>query len=205
MTLLEYMIGEFNYNEPIEINSIRYYNYSRSWLFKELRSLIEKGEIKRFASGTYYIPKKMFFGDSYLDPRKVVERRFITNGIDIYGYISGVSLLNQVGLSTQVPNMTELVTNRETTRVRDLSVGNQRVRARRARTTITTDNVKALQLLDLVAVLNPDVLGETERFMLSRYIKSSGVTRTAVAQNLRYFPARTAMNLMECEVAYELA
>ena len=205
MTLLEYMIDEFNYNEPISINSIRYYNYSRQWLFKELKSLIEKGEIKRFTNGIYYIPKKMFYGHSYLDPRKVVERRFISNGVDIYGYISGVSLLNQVGLTTQVPNLIELVTNRETTRVRDINVGNQRVRARRARTTITMENVNVLQLLDLMTAIKPVNMGDTERFMLSKYTKSSGVTRASVMQYLCYFPARTATNLVECGVVYELA
>ena len=204
MTLGEYLKDKFGYNEPIYIDEIRFRDYSRPWIFSELKKLVDSGDIRRFDTGIYYFPVKMVFGDSFLEPHKVVERRFISDGNDVYGYIAGVSLLNLTGLSTQVPNLIELVTNNETTRVRDIKVGSQKVRARRSRTTITKENVTALQFLDLMNSVTPAAMDETERLMLRKYIKNSGVTRSAVTQYAGVFPAKAMKNMIESGIAYEL-
>jgi len=204
MTFGEYLKDKYGYNEPIYINEISFKNYSRPWIFNELKKLVAVGDIKRFAAGIYYFPVKMFFGDSFLNPRKVVERRFLSDGDDVYGYIAGVSLLNLTGLSTQVPNLIELVTNNETTRVRDINIGVQKVRARRSRTTVTKENVNTLQFLDLMNSVTLASMDETERFMLRKYAKDSGVTRNAVTQYTGIFPARAMKNMIESGIAYEL-
>ena len=178
----EYLKNKYGTGEPIYREEIEFKNYSRSWIFKELNKLIENGEIKRFDTAIYYFPKKMSYGESVLNPRKVVERRFLTDGYEVYGYLTGVSLLNMVGLSTQVPNLIELVTNNESTRVRDIKIGFQRVRARRSRTVITKDNANALQFLDLMNTITLNVLGETEQYMLRKYTKDAGVTRDSVSE-----------------------
>ena len=205
MALLEDLIDKYGYNEPIYLSDVQYGNYSRPWIAKEFKKMVDKGEIKRFDTGIYYFPQKLFFGDSFLDSRKVVERRFLRNGNEIYGYVAGISLLNQVGLSTQVPNLIELVTNKEATRVRDIRIGNQRVRVRRSRTKITKENAKALQFLDLMNSINPVVMDETERLMLRKYILSSGVTRDSVMKHTRYFPAKAVKNLVDSGAVYDLS
>jgi hypothetical protein len=146
----------------------------------------------------------MFFGDSLLDPAKVVRKRFLENGNDVYGYIAGATLANIAGISTQVPNLIELVTNNETTRVRDIKVGPQKVRARRARTPITKENFKPLQLLDLMSGIIPANLDETELFMLKKFVRSLGVSKNQVLQYVGYFPAKAARNVNESGVLYEL-
>ena len=205
MALGDYLKEKYGFNEPIYFEDIKFKNYSRPWLFNELKKLVESGEIKRFDTGIYYFPIKMFFGDSFLDPRKVVERRFISNGDDVYGYIAGASLLNQTGLSTQMPNLIELVTNNETTRVRNINVGTQQVRARRSRTTVTKDNVKVLQFLDLMNSITSAVMEETEQFMLRKFVKDSGVIRNAITQYAGLFPAKAMKNMIESGIVYELA
>jgi len=205
MALKKFLKDTYGVGEPIYVSEIRFENYSRPWIYKELKKMVDSGEMKRFDKGIYYFPKKMFFGDSYLNPRKVVERRFLSDGDEIYGYVSGLSLLNQAGISTQVPNLIELVTNNETTRVRDINVGKQRVRARRSRTTVTKENANVLQFLDLMNIITPNALDETERFMLSKFIRSSGVTKEAVSQYAGYFPAGAMKNMIESGAAYDLA
>ena len=205
MSLNTFLKDTYGIGEPIYVSEIQFENYSRQWIFKELKKIVDKGELKRFDTGIYYFPKKMFFGDSYLNPRKVVERRFLSNGDEVYGYLAGLSLLNQAGLSTQVPNLIELVTNNESTRVRDINVGKQHVRARRSRTTVTKENAKALQFLDLMNIITPSAMDETERFMLIKFIKSSGVTRETISRYAEYFPARAMKNMIESGAAYDLA
>ena len=204
MTFSEYLKEEYGENEPIYIKDIRFNGYSRPWIFKELKKLADSGEIKRFDVGIYYFPVKMFYGEGTLNARKVIERRFLTNGNDVYGYVAGASLMNQTGLSTQVPNLLELVSNNESTRVRDIDVGDQRVRAHRSRTTVTKDNYMTLQFLDLISSISPKAMDETERFMLSKYINAIGVKKQAVSQYSGFFPAKTMKNLVESGAAYEL-
>jgi len=204
MNFSDYLKNKYGENEPIYIEDIQFENYSRPWIFRELKKLVDNGEIKRFDTGIYYFPIKMFYGDGALNPLKVIQRRFLYDGDNVYGYVSGISLLNQAGLSTQVPNFLELVTNNESTRVRDIRVGNRRVRARRSRTAVTKENVNTLQFLDLMNVIKPSAMDETERFMLVRYIKSSGVTRDEASRYAGYFPAKAMKNMMESGAVYEL-
>jgi len=201
----DYLKDKYGLNEPIFIDEIQFNNYSRAWIFVELRKMVESGEIKRFESGVYYFPTKMFFGDSLLDSRKVVKRRFLSDGAEVYGYIAGASLMNLAGLSTQVPNLIELVTNKESTRVRNINIGAQRVRARRGRTIITKDNVAALRLLDLMNVVTPAIMDEIEIFMLAKYTKDSGVTRKEISRYASLFPAKAMKNMIESGAVYELA
>ena len=205
MTFANYLKDTFGINEPIYVEDISFENYSRPWIFRELKKLTESGELKRFDKGIYYFPEKRVWGDSVLDSDKIVMPRFITDGKEVYGYIAGLSLMNKAGLSTQVPNLTEIVTNKETTRVRDVYIGYRRIRARRSRTTITKENVRTLQFLDLMNSIIPKEMGELERFMLSRYIKDSGVTREAVTKYAGFYPARATKNMMESGAVYELA
>ena len=204
MTLGEYLKDKFGCNEPIYISEIRFKDYSRSWIFSQLKKLVESGEIKRFDRGIYYFSVKTLFGDSLLDPYKVLVRRFLSDGNNIYGYFAGAYLLNRTGLSTQVPALIELVSNNEKTRVRDIEIGKTRIRVRRSRTTVTKENITTLQFLDLMNSVTLASMDETKKFMLRRYIKESGVTRNAVTQYANLFPTKVMENIIESGIAYEL-
>jgi len=211
MKFNDYLKEKFGINEPIYIEDVSFGNYSRTWIFTELKRLVEVGELKRFDRGIYYFPKESSWREGYalLNSDKVVERRFITDGNEIYGYVAGLSLWNKSGLSTQVPNLLEISTNNESTRVRDVNIGNQRVRARRSRTTITKENVRTLQLLDLMNVMqSAEEMDEVERFMLSKFVKKAkdaGVTKESVTEYSKFFPAAAIKNMFESGVIYELA
>lgn len=50
------------------------------------------------------------------------------NKSETYGYVTGISFANQLGLTTQMPAVIEVVTNRESTNGRMIMVGNLKVR-----------------------------------------------------------------------------
>lgn len=205
MKLYEFLIENYGYNEPIFVNEISFGNYSRPWLFKELKKLVDANALKRFDIGIYYIPKKMTWGDSFPDSYKVVEKRFLSDSKKCYGYVSGLTLLNKLGLTTQMPNMIELVTNNETTRVRDLKVGGVNVRARRARTKITKGNVNTLQFLDLMNGIGIQSISKDDKIMLYRFVRESGVTLNDVTKYAGLFPAKAMKNMIESGVVNEIA
>jgi hypothetical protein len=209
MTFSEYLKDKFGVNEPIYIEEIKFKDYSRPWVLKELRKLVEGNELIRFDRGIYYFPIKREWGDSVIDTDKVIERRFISDGDEIYGYITGLSLWNMTGLSTQVPNLLEVSTNKESTRVRDIYIGYRRVRARKSRTEITKENEKTLQFLDLMNVMqSPAEMDEMERFMLEKFAKkakAAGVTKESISQYAGMFPPVALKNLIESGIIYEFA
>ena len=77
MTFCEYLKDKYGENEPIYVEDIQFLNYSRPWIFGELKKLIANGKINRFDTGIYYFPAKMFYGDGALSPFKVIQRRFV--------------------------------------------------------------------------------------------------------------------------------
>jgi hypothetical protein len=209
MIFKDYLKETFGIEEPIYVEEIKFNGYSRTWVFSELKKLVESGELNRFDRGIYYFPVKMPWGDSSLDSSKVIERRFITDGSDVYGYITGLSLLNESGLSTQVPNHIEIATNKESAIVRDVRVGYSRVRARKSKTHITKENASTLQLLDLMNIMqSPDELNESERYLLKefvRYAKEAGATKESISKYSSLFPARAKNNLIESGAVHEFA
>jgi hypothetical protein len=128
-----------------------------------------------------------------LSAKKIMNKRYITDGNDVYGYITGLSLWNGSGMSTQVPNHDEVATNIETEEMRDVLIGGyKRVRLRKSRATITKENVYTLQFLDLIDIVQPVAqFNDLERYMLKRFvgkIKELGVTRDSISRYINLFP-----------------
>ena len=127
MTLLESILQQYGTNEPIFSSEISFQDYSRPWIYKQLNKLCEEGKLIRYEKGIYYVPTETPFGKSLLNPRKVIERKYISQGGEIVGYYSGMTFQNQLRLTPQMPNIIEIYTNNETTRARDVYVGKQKV------------------------------------------------------------------------------
>ena len=128
MEFYQYLFEAYGKNEPILFGEIKYKDYSEAWLYKALNRLCDEGKIVRFEKGVYYIPTVTALGTSTLNPRKVIEKKYIGTRGEKIGYYSGITFLNQLGISTQMANTIEIFTNRETSTVREIQVGKQRDR-----------------------------------------------------------------------------
>ena len=106
--LFDYLIEKFGENEPIFFSDISYENYSEIWLKKELSKLCEQGRIIRYERGIYYIPVKTPFGTSVLNPNKIIEKKYLANNGARIGFYTGITALQQAGLSTQMSNIPEI-------------------------------------------------------------------------------------------------
>ena len=76
---------------------------------------------------------------------KVIIRKYIQSTTETYGYFAGATFANQIGLTTQMPATLEIVTSKESTEGRTVTVGSQAVRLKRSVTTITSENTGLLQ------------------------------------------------------------
>ena len=205
MTLYEYLLQQYGTNEPIISADIVFKNYSRPWVMKQLKSLCEDGKLIRFEKGIYYIPTDTVFGKSILNPRKVIEKKYINDGENTIGYYSGITFQNQLKLTTQMPNVIEIYTNNETTNVRDGMVGKQKVILRKARTTINSTNVAVLSFLEMMNDIIPRSLDSEKKSRIAEYINNNGITKQEIISYASVFPDKVMRNLIESEAIFSVA
>lgn len=205
MGLYEFLLKKYGYNEPIFTSEIQFEDYSRPWIFKELSRFCKNGQIVRYDKGVCYIPKTTFLGKTLLDPRKVILKKYISDGNDTIGYYSGNTLLNLMNLSTQMPNSIEIYTNNEKTKLREISVNSQKVILRRSRTKITKENSDVMQLLELMNFTSAEFFDDERKKTVCRFIKEKGITRNMITEYSRFFPDKAMRNLIVSEVIYSVA
>lgn len=205
MALYEYLLQKYGTNEPILSSDITFKDYSRPWVMKQLKSLCDDGKLMRFEKGVYYIPTDTVFGKSVLSPRKVIEKKYINDGENIIGYYSGVTFQNQLKLTTQMPNVIEIYTNKESTNVRSVMVGKQKVILRKARTDINSTNVAVLSFLEMMNDITPRLLNREKKQRIVEYINSNRITKEDITSYAEIFPDRAMRNLIESEAIFSVA
>ena len=204
MSFYENLVQRFGYNEPILTTEINYKSYSRPWIFKEMNRLCESGSVVHYDKGVYYIPTQTSFGQSLLNPLRVIEKKYLSDNGKVFGCFSGISLLNKMGISTQVPSTLEIYTNKETSQVREIKVGRQKVLLRKARTEITSDNVSVLSFLEMMNSVLPSYFNEERRETVRDYIIQNKITRKDITKYAPFFPDKVMRNLIESEIIYDV-
>ena len=205
--LQERLIDSYGYDKPIFTKEIMlvWAEFSPVRVAQLIKEMTEKGLLTKYIKGVYYISTITALGrPSYLGFRQVVEKKYIENGDDVYGYYGGLSLLNSMGLTTQVPSVLEIVTAKESTRVRQVRIRNSKVILRKARTVINKENVYALAFLE---ALNEKREGfnKEEIESLKRFVKYRAVNQKDVFDNAKFFPGKTVKRLIDIGVDYVFA
>ena len=204
MKLMKTLQDNYGYNTPILLSEMNIVGVSAIALRQMMTRLVRKGSIERFAQGVYYIPTTTALGKSKIDVKKIYEKKYISSDEETYGYYTGLALANAVGLTTQMPNIIEIVTNNEKSRVREVQIGKQKLQLRKAKTTITRENAKVLQLLDLINKQLREKLTEVEKECIASFAKEQDITRDSIYQYISYFPSRVAKIVMESRLLDEL-
>ena len=206
--LKSYLLENYGYNEPIFLNDLKIEELSENAVRQSVKRLVAKGFLERYDNGIYYIPKQGgLLGKSYLDPFLVIMRKYVRSKSETYGYITGISFANQLGLTTQMPAVIEIVTNRESTNGRSITVGNLKVRIKKPAVTISESNAELLQLLDSIGQAEKYTelsLEETIAVIVS-YIKQKRFTKEQLTEVSSSLTGATAKKLIEWGMIYEFA
>ena len=198
----------YGYNEPIFLNELSVEGFSKNAIRQSVKRLTANGFLERYDSGIYYIPKSGgLLGKSYLDPSVVIMRKYVENKSNQYGYITGLSFANQLGLTTQMPAVIEIVTNREATNGRTVFLGNQRVRVKRSVIAVSDSNAELLQFLDSVgqAEKYTELTIEETVDILITYIRKKKFTKGQLSDVSSALTGATAKKMIEWGIIYEFA
>lgn len=200
MALFEFLKETYGENEPIFVAELEYGNMTKNAIRQQVKNLTYEGLLKRYDTGIYFIPKKSIFrSGAQLSRNKVIEQKYLRDGGEICGYVSGLMFANQIGLTSQVPAVIEVTTNKAVKDYREINVASSKVIIRRPRTRITDDNYKQLQLLDLLKDI--DFYSEKEKEDLrSRvfvYMSKNDIKFEDLEKLLKFYPDRIYKNMFE--------
>jgi len=111
---------------------------------KAIERLIEKGVIKRVSTGIFYKPKQTIFGELKPNEQELLKPYLFKNNKRI-AYITGLSLYNRMGLTTQVPRNIKIASRDKRITV---SVGNIKGNPVKSYVDVTDENFSLLEILD---------------------------------------------------------
>lgn len=204
-TLYEYLLDNYKENEPIFLVDIQIDGMTRTNVRQQIKKLADTGKVKRFDNGIYFLPKKTFFkSGSQLAPEKVLECKYLRDKDKRCGYVSGLMFFNQMGLTTQIPMMYEVVSNKATNDYRETSLAKSRVIVRKPKVPVTEKNYKVLQFLDMLKDVDvySEVTGKQLQDRLYRYMDDANLSISEMEPYFSYYPDKLYKNLVETRVIY---
>lgn len=205
-TLYEYLLDNYKENEPIFLADLQVDGMTRTNVRQQIKKLTDTGKVKRFDNGIYFLPQKTIFkSGSQLAPEKVLECKYLRDKDERCGYVSGLMFFNQMGLTTQVPMMYEVVSNKATNDYRETSLAKSRVIVRKPKVPVTEKNYKALQFLDMLKDVDvySEVTGKPLQDRLYRYMDDANLSISEMEPYFAYYPDKLYKNLVETRVIYK--
>ncbi len=177
---------------------------SASALNKTLNRLVSTGYLSKLSKGRFYKATRSIFGDLEPESYQVVKDLLDQNGAPS-GYLTGLSIYNHLGLTTQVGNTIQVGRNDFRP---PLTRGRFKISFIKQKNKITKENRASLQVLDAIRFIKkiPDT---TEQKSCCRLIeilkgKTEAECHTLIRLSLKYPPStRAILGAMIQEVGQE--
>lgn len=155
---------------------------------KAIERLITKGIIKRASTGVFYKPKKTVFGELKPNEEEILKRYLFKKGKRT-AYITGTSLYNRMGLTTQIPKSIKIASRDKRITI---SRGNVKATPVKSYVDVADNNFYLLELLDALKDFNqiPDLDKKSAIKIVSKKLKELNPTETRllIKYSLAYPP-----------------
>ncbi|MBQ9227568.1 MAG: hypothetical protein IJ168_01950 [Eubacterium sp.] len=175
------------------------YNISRSQaagaVSVALRRILERGiipNLRFYKKGIYYLTQMTPFGELSIDKQRLVYDKYVS---DDNGYVSGMFLLHQLGLTSQMPNNAVIVSNAAGNAARkDIELD---VIVKPPKTKITKDNQAYLQMLDVLELLDKAPIDVDNPYsIIESYIDARGLDyKRLLEYAYKLYNNRTILNI----------
>lgn len=162
-------------------------------VIKCLNRMASSGAINKLSKGKYYKPQSTPFGDLQPEPYQIVKDILEKNNKTV-GYLTGYSIYNQLGLTTQVSNA--------------IQIGKKDIRSTfkrgiytisfiKQKNTITKENIPLFQILDAIRTIKqiPDsTVSQTCKKLQSILLRlDQSDVKTLMRLSLKYPPSTRAL------------
>ena len=133
-------------------------------VMKALNRLVISGKLKKISKGRFYKPEETPFGE--LEPAEYqIAKDLLEKNYKIIGYLTGLSVYNKLGLTTQISNIIQIGRNEFRP---PLVRGKYKISFILQKNAINKENIPLLQLLDSIRFLKkiPD---SNIEFIINRF------------------------------------
>ena len=199
--------NNFAFNEPIFTEEILkvFSNYSRAQVFRYVDVAKENNVLVQYDTGVYFIPYMTFLGiPSTITAGMAAEKKYVKNGDKRYGIYSGIRLLNEFHVTTQMAAVPTIVTNKESSKKRMIVIKNMRFILKKSRCKITPDNYIAYTILELFNEIDLDEkISKYTIDTIVGFMKDHKLEILTLSKLAKYFPSKAIKNMMRSGVLYE--
>ena len=192
--IYEYIINNFKKGEPIFLNEIP--GSSKEVIRQEMKRLTDENKLERLYNGVYYIPYKTILGtEGKVSIDQFIEKKYLSVG----GYLTGLSLANKYGFTSQNPSVYEICSNEATTKQRKIDIDGNNLVIYKPLSVITKDNIKELEFLSLMSIIDKysELNGIEYQNKLREYVDNAGINFNKVKEYISLFPAIVYKNIYE--------
>ncbi len=199
---------KYQVDEPIFTEEIlkMFCEYTRAYVFRLIQKAKDAGELVQFSKGVYYLPQKTTFGFSTITVDDVVMKKYVRKNKKVIGIYSGLKLLNLFSITTQMPNIIEIVTNNETMRCRKIEIEGRKFILRKSRCQISSKNAAAYTIMQLFSDLKmQESLSEQSKQKVIHFIEKNRVSINQLINLTNVFPAQTIKKMLMNGVINEIA
>ena len=201
----DYIVNNYKNGEPIFLNELP--GESKDYLRQEMKKLADEGRLERLYNGVYYLPYVTILGTKgRISIDQYINKKYLSAGGKVTGYITGLQLTNQYGFTTQTPALYEICSNEATTKQRKQSIDGRTIVVYKPVTEVTEKNRSALQFLDLMSVLDrySELSGSEQMAKLRNYTDRTKVDFSLVKKYLPLYPDKVYRNIYEGGLMGEL-
>ncbi|ASK33648.1 hypothetical protein CEK62_04205 [Alcanivorax sp. N3-2A] len=164
------------------------YRKSPGAVVKAISRMVQTGQLRRLRKGQFYKPRWGILGEVPLKDSEKLRPFLYREGRQV-GYITGVSLYNRLGLTTQVPRVVTLARGGSATNM-ELKTFSLRVVA--ARAPVNKQDVPAFELLDALKDIRriPDTTPQSalQKLMVRIEKLEDGSLSRMVELAIRFYP-----------------
>lgn len=166
---------------------------SKEAAIKALNRMVLAGKIAKLSKGKYYKAEQTIFGALEPEQYQIVKDLLEMNN-KVIGYLTGLSIYSQLGLTTQISNTIQIAKN-------EIRPAFKRDRYQisfiKQKNIITKENIPLLQLLDVIRYVKkiPDatVSEVCVRLLVIFKLKTTEEIKTTVRLSMKYPPAARAL------------
>ena len=143
---IEQAVNSFRTDYVFTYRDLGFPPESSANVIRKLNRMADMGVIQRLSKGRFYKPKQTMFGNLKPSQQEVVKDLLEKEG-KIVGYLTGVSIFGQLGLTTQISNAIEIGVKGKKNNTRR---GIYSIRFVQQANQISKNNIPLLQLLDSI-------------------------------------------------------
>ncbi len=203
--LINYLRKNYKDGEPIFLSDINVNGMTQENIRYHLKKYTDDGLLSRFEPGIYYFPKDNLFGEkSVISAETVAYNKYICRKDKYVGYYSGLTFINQLGLSTQVPFIEEITSNFAPAMVRKITIKNRGYIIRKPVVKINEKNMYILQILDCLKDIEVDDKEDIKSYgeVLSKHISDHKISKNDIDKYISNYPTKVYKAIYETRVKF---